>query len=235
MNWGLARAFWMHRIRSRMRMGLILLAVVTGLLRVAMVPGTWPALPWDAVYITMLLGFGMISQDVSSGAAQMILVRPVTRFEYLFSRYIATCLGALAVVFVEATATVAIAGYRGAPLGGGYVLAAYLSVTSKVISFAAVVVLLSGMSRGLGDVASYAALLITTVFMNFLDTVARQPWAGRIQDVLEALVTPGFEIQQLIMGGATLWQPALQLVAIIVGCFALGYLLFRRRELTYSD
>ena len=216
-------------------MVMLLMVVAFAVGRALLLPGLWPTVTGDAFFITAIIAFGMISQEVSSGAAQMILVRPVGRLEYVMSLYVATCVAALAVSLAELGMVATIANLRGLPTDGQLFLFSALEIVAKVVSTAAVVTLLSSMARGLADLGIYALIVVSDSLFNFLATFGHQVWAKWIKVGLGWLLTTGITSGQLRAGGSELGKAVARLAVTVVGCVALGHLAVRRRELTYSD
>jgi ABC-type transport system involved in multi-copper enzyme maturation permease subunit len=234
-NWTLIGSFWLQRSRSPVRMILLAMVVTFAAGRTAMLPMAWQLGVNDAWTVAAILGFGMISQDVSSGAAQLILVRPVRRVEYLLSRCMAVLLGAMMVLGLQLGIALVIATARGiAPLASD-ILANALMAMSWIVGVTAIIALLTSVARGLGDLGLYAMILAATGFFGFAGQVARLEWAKWIATALGWFVNVGISTEDFAAAGPEMWKGLLQLAITAVACFAMGYAALRRRELTYSN
>lgn len=235
MNWTLIRSFWLQRLRSPVRMILLAMVVTFAAGRTAMFPMGWQLGVNDAWTAAAILGFGMISQDVSSGAAQLILVRPVRRVEYLLSRCAAVLLGAMVVLALQLGIDVAIATARGMAPAASDVLPNALMAISWVVGVTAIIALLTSVARGLGDLGLYAMFLVSLGFFGFAGQVGRLEWAKWIATGLGWIVNVGLSTEDFADAGPAMWKGLLRLAITVVACLALGYAALRRRELTYSS
>ena len=94
MNLTLIAAFLQHRLSSPLRMLFLAAFVLMPLLFVTAAPGMGLTPLEDSFWFVIVLGAGAIGQDVSSGVLQLLLARPITRPEYVTSRWLAVAIGA---------------------------------------------------------------------------------------------------------------------------------------------
>lgn len=235
MNGALMRAFWQHRIRSRPRMIFLFVWIGMELGHVWFLPGDWSAIYGDSYVFALLFGVGMIGQDVSSGAAQLILARPVTRLEYLMSRIAATIVGSAAFCAVEFGAALAFAMTHGVRTPWHEVTAVAMSLALGAIASGAVIGLWSSVARGLGDAAIVAGLFLGAAFIDFVSAMKQWDWGHALTPWIWWIARPVVKIEEFLVGGEVLAKALLRTAALILASVALGYAALRRKELTYSD
>lgn len=191
----------------------------------------------------LILAAGSVSKDVSSGALQMILARPIRRVEYLFGRYcgiltaytlyvlatglllwsllpvVRRLLGADAVVPVSAGALA-----RGA---AGALLSAAL--------LAAVLLFFSTFLRGYGDVLAY--LLVTLAFAapDILAARLGKPWLSRLGALARENLLPHVTWREVLTGRNVLSAAVGEYVLAVTGYLFLAALIFSRREFSYGQ
>jgi ABC-type Na+ efflux pump permease subunit len=220
-----------QRLRSPLRMILTFTFFSFPLLMAAGMPGAG-LVPVDAVFV-LILGAGMIGQDVSSGVLAGILARPVRRSEYVVSRWLGVALGASALVLVQVALGLAILELRGAsPELAPLALKAAGSVL-KVFGTSAVLLLLSCCVNGLGDLGLFLMGNLLAQGLKGAGAFKSWAWLERAGSELEGFLGAGLDPAQL--SGAAF--PAFALtsyLSTITLCVALAIVIVNRRELSYA-
>ncbi len=190
-----------------------------------------------ANWAVFVLAAGSVSRDVSSGALQMILSRPIRRMEYLYGRYLgilaayalfllATSVLALLVVnlFVSSSVrgTTGITADRLAVAAGG----AFLSGAFQ----AAILLLFSTFLPGIADLLG---LLILYLVLHL------PPWKKEwLQNAAEAArenMLPGVAWNDVLHGRGILGAATGRWVFALTVYLALAAVVFSRRELPYGQ
>jgi hypothetical protein len=152
----------------------ILLGLSSSLVAIAIAGGEGPRAT-NVVYLCWVIGAGAISSDVSGGRLELIFVRPVTAREYVFSRWITISIAAslvhTAIALLAFTSAIATGLSRSAST------LARESVAGAIVALGAsgVLVLVSSVTRGLGDVALLALLQFAGTALAQVSEVMHSP------------------------------------------------------------
>jgi hypothetical protein len=188
-----------------------------------------------------ILAAACVSKDASSGALQMILIRPIRRSEYLMGRFAGILAGYG--VFLLISIGLALAASRALPLLGAAApplsFAALARATAVAMlgaaGMAAPILMLSTVLPGYGDVLGY--LLLTPLLS--LPGVAAQvfdvPALGKVATILRENLLPSPDWSSVLAGQDSLGEPTARWVLALVGYLALGMFLFSRREFAYGE
>jgi ABC-type transport system involved in multi-copper enzyme maturation permease subunit len=195
-----------------------------------------------ATLAVLLLASGSISRDVSSGAIQMILSRPLKRSEYLFGRYTGTLVAYLG--FLAASVVVAFLLGRiilATPLPNAPAFSWSAAGRGAVEAFfagallAAIVLLFSTFLRGWGDVL---ALILVTILLGSMATVGQalqKPALVKVSQVASQNLYPSPDWSHILHGKDIVTAPTSQYFLALVGYLTLATLVFDRREFSYGQ
>lgn len=236
-SWPVARATFRSRGRSGIVAVLVVLLMLSGASLAA--PGSWGAEAFSGfgaailVGLTLLLGAGLLAEEIESGHAQLVLLRPLTRAAWFGGRL----LGAMLVIAVAiglgwATSVVASVA-RGVPVEPGYRLlmlplllvwaAAWLSVLAAV---GAVAPSWTNAGAVICFAAGYGALS-SALF------IARPEWRAALQAISLYLgpVDPLQIARSLRSGSRADWSPLAWDLLWLFASWVAGVHLLNRREL----
>ena len=192
-----------------------------------------------ANWAILVIAAGSVSRDVSSGALQMILSRPIRRTHYLFGRYLGILLSyglfllatsVLAFLFVHLivlrTAHGAAADYSTAALavGAGQ---AFLSGALQ----AAILLLFSTFLPGIADLLG---LLLVYLVLN-LPQFSQVPWLRTAGQRAGENMLPPVEWAGVLRGHGVLGAATGRWVFALTVYLALAAIVFSRRELPYGQ
>lgn len=231
MNATLVFALLRQRLTSPVRLLLVLAWFCLTLVTAAVMPMARFG-PDDLVFV-LILGAGMVGQDVSSGVLAGIFARPVRRAEYVTSRWLGVALGASALVLVECVLGFGVLALRGAGPGLGAMAAQTLGSIFRVFGLSAVLLFLSCCVNGLGDLALYAVAGL--LFASLRSIGSHKSWSELERAGAEML---GFLGPRLDPGH--LFGPEFSAFAVasylstITLCLALAIVLVNRKELSYA-
>jgi ABC-type transport system involved in multi-copper enzyme maturation permease subunit len=186
--------------------------------------------------LALVLGAGIIGQSVSAGTLPLVLARPIRRSTFVLTRWLAV--GCAAVTVFAGSAFVAwllgsVAGMETRSPGD----VALLLSESVLHAFgtAAVLVALSALVRGYGDVALWVVgtiLASLTAYAGQAKDIAALSWIGK--QTLDFL-HPWVDLQQVIgarpvpLSGLAAWAFTVTL------CLALAIVFLNRKELSYAS
>jgi hypothetical protein len=221
----MVRRFLRQRFGSR---GLVVALVVLALLGSMSAGGPGSGLEM-APWAILVLAAGSVSRDVSSGALQMILSRPIRRGEYLFGRY----LGILAsyAIFLAATSVlilalrvvgVAVRADR-IPVAAGE---AFLTGAFQ----AAILLFFSTFLPGIADLLGLLLLYVVTHL-----PPGRLPWLADLSRGARENMLPTVPWQEVLAGHGILEAATGRWVFALTVYLALAAIVFSRRELPYGQ
>ena len=235
MNLELIRNLLVQRFTSPGR--IVFLAFIAGfpLLIVLAVPATGLSAVGTAINIVIVLAAGMIGQDVSSGVLQLLLVRPIRRWEYVISRWLAVAFASAAVAFAQlacAWAILALRGFAPEPQAVGELAVAHLI---SAFGGAATFALLSALVPAIGDLGIWAVGAILAQASQGLGQLTHSEWATRGGQELERLLSPAVDLAGLFGRAPFPWYDVAAVVSNLALCLALAVLLVNRKELSYAS
>jgi hypothetical protein len=186
-----------------------------------------------ANWAIFVLAAGSVSRDVSSGALQMILSRPIRRTQYLFGRY-AGILAAFA-LFLAGTSLVAFVVVNlAAPAAAAEVAPARLATLAgeTFLSGAFTAAILLFFSTFLPGIADLLGLLILYIVLHL------PVGAGTVNRVIEAArdnLVPNVPWNEVRAGQGAALAVAGRWVFALTVYLALAAVVFSRRELPYGN
>ena len=234
MNATLLRAFLLQRFTSPMRLGLTSLFTFFPLVGVAF-SGQLALLGGIAGPIALIFAAGAIGQDVSSGTLQLLLVRPVTRPSYVLHRWLGACLAAGMVVTLTLLCGVLLALLHGTPPDLLGVVRLALEAWCAIAGHAAVLVALSALVGGLGDVALYAGTFFVCQMLTVLGTWKQWAWLLRASREIEGTLGAKLSWAWLGAGMAPSAFEMASWASTITLALLVAILLVNRKELSYAS
>lgn len=227
-------ALWRQRLTSPVRMVLLAGLVFMPLLLVAAMRGVGFAPLGDVQGIVLLFAAGLIGQDVSTGVLQLLLARPVRRWEYVIHRWLAAAVAATAVCWVQAVAAWGLMNLRGGAPRFEDLLLFLAGRFFDVFALAAVITLLSSLIGGLGDLAIY---LLCTIALGILGLVAQTAgWQALVPvfQIASDFFSPKLEMAQ-IRAGAPSWYAIASYLSTVSLALWLAVVNMNRKELSYAS
>jgi len=232
-NATLITAFLRQRFTSPMRLALAVLFTLFPLAGVA-ISGQLSLLNGIASPLAILFAAGAIGQDVSSGTLQLLLVRPVTRPEYLVSRWLGASLAAFALTLGTVAFGALVMMLRGTPAPPLEVLRVVLEAVTAVTGHAAVIVMLSALVGGIGDLGIYAGLNILLQMGQTAAMFMKSPWLGRTCAELVGALGPEVSFAGLPQNLPPTWFSVVSWASSLTLALAVAIARLNRRELSYA-
>jgi ABC-type transport system involved in multi-copper enzyme maturation permease subunit len=189
----------------------------------------------DGYFFALALGAGMIGQDVSSGTLPLLLARPVSRAEYVFSRWGAISAGAFSALLLQALTATAIMLLRGASVPWGDAGLFLADGALLVISTAALLALLSSLAGGLGDIGLLVLLFLSAQVVQKVAMFKSWMWLVRGTEELVHVLKPELNLGPLAHGAAVPWFAVVSWLSTVTLCLALAIVVMNRRELSYAS
>jgi ABC-type transport system involved in multi-copper enzyme maturation permease subunit len=229
----LIAAFLRQRLTSPMRVALLMLFTLFPLGAVAIM-GTLSPLGGIAGPIALVLAAGAIGQDVSSGTLQLLLVRPVSRPSVLMSRWLAAALCSVAIVV-----TLLILGTFALLLRGTHpdaldLIRVVLEAACNAAGSAAVIIMLSTLAGGLGDVGILLATIFVTQMFQALAAFKHWDWLARASGELQGVLSPQLSWEWMVHQMPPSWFAIASWASTVTLALAVGIARLNRRELSYG-
>jgi ABC-type transport system involved in multi-copper enzyme maturation permease subunit len=233
MNPTLVAAFLRQRLTSPIRLALLgLFFALPVLTATFMRTGLAPL--GDSNTLVMIFAAGMIGQDVSSGVLQLLFARPVRRWEYVFSRWMAVGGAATIVGLLQVLAASALLAARGAAPEPGDVAMFAAHRVLECFGLAAVFAMLSSLVGGVGDLGLY---LVGTLVAAIAQMVAQfQGWAflARASSEWMAFLTPKLDLSQLAGASSVPLFPIASYLSTVALSLCLAVVFVNRKEFSYA-
>ena len=227
-------ALWRQRLTSPVRMVLLAALVFVPLLLVAAMRGVGFTPLGDVQGIVLLFAAGLIGQDVSTGVLQLLLARPVRRWESVIHRWLAAAVAATAVCWVQALIAWGLMHLHGGAPRIEDLLTFLAGRFFDVFALAAVITLLSSLMGGLGDLAIY---LLCTIMLGIMGGVAQTAGWHAVVPVIQIasdFLNPKIEMAQ-IRAGAPSWYAIASYLSSVSLALWLAVVTVNRKELSYAS
>jgi hypothetical protein len=232
-NRTLIAAFLRQRMTSPMRVVLILLITVFPLCA-AVIMNSTSALAGMAGPIALILAAGAIGQDVSSGTLQLLLVRPVSRPSVVIHRWLAAVIGAMVIsVGTLLLGNLALLA-RGTHPDVLDLARIVLESLCSAAGSAAVMVMLSTLVGGLGDVGLFALALVFTQLLIGLGTIEHWDVLLRACNEVQGVLSPQLSWEWMVHRLPPSWFAITSWASTVTLALAVGIARLNRRELSYA-
>jgi ABC-type transport system involved in multi-copper enzyme maturation permease subunit len=202
----------------------------------AVTGGMAPA--FASTIVVFLLAAGIVSRDVSGGAVQMILSRPLRRTDYLYGRYLGF-LAALALILLAAIALGFLLHGAGHLVFGGegnrFVWTpALISGAGALLQGALLGAILLFLSTFLPGFADLLAVIAVTVALAILGGIPRFPQLAKWAQIIREDLYPNVDWGAVLRGDALLSVDLGRWVLALVAYLLLAAWIFSRREFAYG-
>lgn len=234
MNRVLIVALWRQRLTSPLRVVVLGFMLLVPLLIVAASRAAGLSPLGDAVGLVLVLGVGAIGQDVSSGVLQLLFARPVRRSEYVLSRWLAIGIGASALALSQIVLAWAILAAGGAPPAPQDVALFAAGRILETFGIGAVLVLLSSLIAGYGDLAIYVLATMAAGMIGMVGQFRSSPALARAGEELHGFLVPRIDLAQALVGSPP-WFEITSWLSTVTLCLALAILVMNRKELSYAS
>jgi hypothetical protein len=233
MNRAIVTALWRQRLTSPMRI-LFIGAVFFPPVGVATMMAALAPLHGLAAFFALVLAAGAIGQDVSSGVLQLTFARPLSRPSYVTSRWLAAAVGGAALGIAQLVLASAFLALRGAAPGAPELLVSMLTAVFGAFTGAAVMIGLSSLVNGLGDVALYGLAVVSLPIARQIAMFRHWPRVAQALDELSRTIKPAIELGWLIGHGTPDWTDLVTAASTIALSLAIAIVVVNRKELSYA-
>jgi ABC-type transport system involved in multi-copper enzyme maturation permease subunit len=189
----------------------------------------------------IVLGAGVVSRDVSSGAVQIILARPLSRTGYLLGRWFGV-IAALAVFLGVAAALVVLLSLgifpafhvQVEPLSVAGLLRGGAGALLDGVLFSATLLCLSTFLPGYGDLIAYFLLVVGLGAAQSIAAALRRPGIASAAQLVRDNLMPDPEWNALLSGQSRSLEPVGRWALAVAGLLLLAAMIFRRRQFAYG-
>jgi ABC-type transport system involved in multi-copper enzyme maturation permease subunit len=234
-NLTLVLASLRQRFTSPIRLVILLLLGWMPMIPLLIAPRAGFAVLGDGYFLALTLAAGMIGQDLSSGTLQLLLARPVTRAQYVFSRWGAVTAGTVLIVVLQTLVAALIMALRGVPVP--WVEAAQFLTNAALLALgtAAVMALLSSLAAGIGDLGLLLLVFISAQVLEKLGMFKSWAWLVRGAGELLRVLKPQLDLAPLFHGDPVAWFAVVSYLSTVTLCLGLAVVVMNRRELSYAS
>ena len=187
-----------------------------------------------AYFFALVLAAGAIGQDVSSGVLQLTFARPVTRPAYVISRWFAAAAGAATLAIAQLLIATALLAARGALPGALDLLSFALADIVAAATGAAVMIGLSSLVGGLGDVALFGLATISLQVGHWIATLKGWTYVVTALAEIQRTIQPAISFGWIAGRGAPAWTDLVTAISTIVLGLCVAIVVVNRKELTYA-
>ena len=234
MNPTLVLSFLRQRLTSPMRIILIGLSFVSslGIVAVTQQLGT---LEGSSAWFALILAAGAIGQEVSSGVLTLTFARPVSRASYVFSRWAGAGGFAAALGLVQIVAGLMAIAARGGAMPAGADLAA-LVIECVLLAFtaAAVMIMLSSLLNGLGDVGVWAIGSTVAAFVGMIAQAKNWAVLAKVAEEVGLVFLPKVHVGWIFGHGDPQVFALVSLFSTLTASLAVAVWSVNRKELSYA-
>ena len=234
MNPTLVLSFLRQRLTSPMRLVLLGLGFFSSL-GIAVVTRQVGTLEGASTWFALILAAGAIGQEVSSGVLTLTFARPVSRASYVFSRWAGAGGFAAALGLVQIIAGLMAIVARGGTMPGGADLAA-LAIECVLLAFtaAAVMVMLSSLVNGLGDVGVWAIGSTVSALMGAIAQAKQWTAIGRAAEEVQLVLMPKLHVGWIFGAGDPQVFALVSVLSTLAASLAVAVWVVNRKELSYA-
>jgi hypothetical protein len=235
-NRTLIESLWRERLTSVPRMALVLASMSLNMLNSLLTGAGPPDAASSALYLVIVLGAGIIGRDVTSGSLHLILVRPVRRSEYVLSRWVGLSLLVTTFALIQLGFTTMMAVTHGTVPPLNLLLLYFAEQLLLTLGASAILVFLSTLLGGNGDIVLLAAGLLGAGMATVIGTGAQVPWLVTVGTELGQLLVPHIDLSAMAAGESQ--DPSRYLaywvISVVVG-LTMAISVIRRRDFSYAS
>ncbi|MGH7725672.1 MAG: ABC transporter permease subunit [Candidatus Eiseniibacteriota bacterium] len=213
---------------------LVLLLLGFPVLLVAFEPRLGFSMMQSGGVFAVLLGAGLIGQDISSGVLGLLFARPVTRSAYVLSRWFGVgAFAAGAVILQLALGSLAMT-IRGAPPALDLLARTAIEQLLAVFGTVAVFTLLSSLLPAVVDLVVWALLHLGAGALAIAGGIAASPVLLRASREMSRFLSPGLDLKTTLGGGVLGWFDLVSYLSTVTLCLAVAIVILNRREFSYA-
>jgi len=180
-----------------------------------------------------LLGAGILGQESGSGVWQLLFARPIRRWQYVFSRWLAVVAAASALALLQLALVCLIVSSRGLPTARELGVQGAEQVLA-VIGTTSVILLFSSFLSGVGDVLGIVLAFLTAQVVGAVGQLRHSEALMRASAELLRFLNPQVQLGPMTMGSGVSWFEIVSYLSTVTLCLAVAVLVINRREISYA-
>ena len=181
-----------------------------------------------------ILSVGILGQESSSGVLQLLFARPIRRWEYVVSRWLAVVVAACGLIVLQVSIACLLLARHGLP-EGREIFAVLADQATQAIGTASVILFFSSFISGAGDVIAIVLTFLTAQVVTGIGQWRDNPVMARIGEETMRFVAPQLPIVVLMSGGRVPWFEVVSYVSTVSLCVAVAVVVVNRREISYAS
>jgi len=181
-----------------------------------------------------LLGAGILGQESSSGVFQLLFARPVRRWEYVVSRWLAICVASSLLVAAQIGLLCLVLASKGLP-DSHEILVLLADQVLSAIGTTSVILFYSSFLSGVGDVLGIVLTAIGGQVLGGIGQLRQSEALIRAGAEIGRFVSPQFPVAALAAGGGVPWFDIASYLSTVTLCVAVAVVLLNRREISYAS
>lgn len=227
-----------QRFTSGVSLTLLASAVAISIASLAAQPsrGLDPLRSGPAVIVfTLILGVGIIGQDLRSGVLQLVFARPIRRSSYVLSKWLAVALGSAFVSTVTVVLGALLLSVAGEGVSAIDLMRVCGTCVFSAISLSAVLTFLSSMFLGFGDGGIWIVAMGASQILSGIAASKKWPLVERVAEEATRFLMPMLDLTDPI----GTWSLSLFSVTSYASTITLSLVcaiwIMNRRELSYGQ
>jgi ABC-type transport system involved in multi-copper enzyme maturation permease subunit len=224
-----------QRFTSPIRLALVASVFFFPMLVAAVAPQIGLHVVQSGVLYAFILGAGLIGQETASGVMQLLFARPVRRWEYVTSRWMAIGTAVAALVAAQLALVSLVLIGRGEPPALHDLPVVFAEQVLSALGTLSVLVLFSSFLSGIGDVPAIVVTFITSQVLQAVGQFTRTPWLTRVAQEVLRFIAPQVSIASISSWGSVPWFDLASLLSTITLSLAVAVVLINRREISYAS
>ena len=182
----------------------------------------------DAMVFTLVMGAGIIGQDISRGVLQLLFVRPIKRANYILSKWLAiSILGFSASLFQIAILVLKLY-IEQEKISGAALANVVVGRLFICLATAALLSLFSTLAPGMADIVIYLIIIMIVQGLRVLGQTYGFNFMVQLSYPLEFFVNPTINIHTTL----TTLMACLFNISL---CLLIASVVINRREISYAD
>ena len=224
-----------QRFLSPIRMALVASIFMFPLLLLAFAPQIGLHVVQSGTLYAFLLGAGLIGQETSSGVMQLLFARPVRRWEYVTSRWLAIAAAIAGLVLAQLAFASLILLARGEAAEPLDILYSFGDQLLPALCALSVLTLFSSFLSGIGDVAAMILSFITSQVLMAVGQVTQHPWLTRFGQEMLRFLAPQITLEAIQGWRSVPWFEWVSYLSTVSLCLAVSVMLINAREISYAS
>lgn len=182
----------------------------------------------DAMVFTLVMGAGIVGQDISRGVLQLLFVRPIKRANYILSKWLAIAILGFSASLLQIAILVLALYIEHEKISGFAVADVVIGRLFVCLTTTALLSFFSTLASGMADIVIYIIVIIIVQGLRLLGQTYDLSFMVQLSYPVEFFVNPTINIHTTLI----------TLVACLSNislCLLAASIVINRREISYAD